>query len=95
MLFKQFRRQTFTRERTVLVENTPQQCVHNYSNAIYVPTYEDGVDEEGGAVMKALGKFLLKINDEIEDVRKMKKCECPLAANGEFHECRSQSWWPK
>ena len=43
--------------------------------------------------MEALGDFLCRVNDEIEDVRMFKKCDCELG--GGFHECRVQSWWPR
>lgn len=80
------------RERTVIVENTVQQCVHNFGNAIYVPTYENGVVETEGGVMAALGGFLSRLHGEVEDVRTFKKCDCDVVGGG-FHECRSQSWW--
>ena len=30
----------FTKQRTVIVEDTPQYCPYNYGNAIFVPTYK-------------------------------------------------------
>ena len=91
-LFRLRPRNVFMRERTVIVENTVQQCVHNFGNAIYVPTYENGVVEAKGEVMAALGGFLSRLHSEIADVRTFKKCDCDVFGGG-FHECRSQSWW--
>ena len=56
MLFRFRPREVFTRERTLIVENTVQQCVHNFGNAVYVPTYEDG-EVEGGGSWRRLGTF--------------------------------------
>lgn len=32
----------FTRDRTIIVEDTPSNCKSNYGNAIYVPTFQAG-----------------------------------------------------
>jgi len=61
LLFRMQPREVWTKERTVLVENTPQQCVHNYGNAVYVPTYEDRVVERNAEVME--GKRHVKGSD--------------------------------
>lgn len=75
----------FTKERTIIVENTPQNCIYNYGNAIYVPTYS-GFDAV--PVFARLKKFIAEVLEECEDVRKVKKCN-----HGQyFHACYEQSW---
>ncbi|EOD37003.1 hypothetical protein EMIHUDRAFT_225968 [Emiliania huxleyi CCMP1516] len=32
----------FTRDRTIIVEDTPSNCKSNYGNAVYVPTFQAG-----------------------------------------------------
>lgn len=40
---QQLRSVGFVPHRTLLIENTPQQCLNNYGNAVYVPTYRGNI----------------------------------------------------
>ncbi|GAX26370.1 hypothetical protein FisN_2Hh212 [Fistulifera solaris] len=78
----------FTRERTIIIENTPQQCVRNYGNAVYVPSYEGNADSETTAIFERLPELILQL-EQTHDVRTVSRC---LHGNGP-HACFQQSWW--
>ena len=78
----------FVKERTLVIENTPQHCRYNYGNAIYVPTFRGGVNDE---VFLALHNYIESHLEKDEtDVRCISKCE---HARGP-HACYRQLWWP-
>ena len=52
----------FTKQRTVIVEDTPQNCRYNYGNAIYVPTYKGGISSDECQFAKMQSFF----EDELE-----------------------------
>jgi NLI interacting factor-like phosphatase len=82
---------SFSRARTLLIENTPQQCLSNYGNAVYVPTYRGDQEDR---VLDRLQSLILQM-ECVEDVRAASKCSCPVVSEGvgrSFHACRVQSW---
>lgn len=81
----------YSRERTIMLENTPQQCVLNYGNAFYVRTYEMSSDPAKDRDLLAFQHLLGKL-EHVPDVRKFRKCACPSPAVG-FHACDRQTWW--
>lgn len=94
----------FTRQRTILVENTPQQCIRNYGNAVYVPTYTGDASAAGGDHRGLLDDdgdfpFFLRLRhlilqlEHVEDVRTVMKCHHPPRHYGGPHACYEQSWW--
>ncbi|CAB9500171.1 expressed unknown protein [Seminavis robusta] len=78
----------FHRERTLLVENMPQNCRYNYGNAIYVPTYRGSAED---SVFAALQVYIAQVLEQYTDVRYVCKCHHPKGA----HACLEQSWWNK
>ena len=84
---------SFTRERTLIVENTPQQCIGNYGNAIYVPTYtgqddDSQQEEEDFDFRRRFQKLALEL-EAAENVRHVVKCRHRKGP----HACYEQSWW--
>ena len=85
----------FSKERTLMVENSPQFCRYNYGNAIYVPTYRGGPDDE---IFKHLQSFIKQrlesstssTDKSIQNVRTVRKCNHPPGP----HACSEQLWWP-
>lgn len=78
----------FIPERTLMIENKPQNCRYNYGNAIYVPTYRGSVEDR---ILEPLQRYVEQVLEpEDVDVRTICKCD---HANGP-HACYRQSWWP-
>ena len=78
--------QGFIKDRTLIIENTPQQCIYNYGNAIYVPTYKGGHRDD---IFDQLRVFM---EDQLEpetSVRAVRKC---FHRSGP-HACFEQVWW--
>lgn len=75
-------------ERCLIVENTPQQCIYNYSNAIYVPTYQ-GYETESDKepIFGRLKNSILEL-EQADNVRHVRKCTHPTGP----HACFYQSW---
>ena len=80
----------FTRQRTILVEDTPQNCIHNYGNAVYVPRYTGSAKQEAGGVVFERLKALIVAMEQVRDVRAVPRC--PHNIQGP-HACREQLWW--
>lgn len=81
----------FQKARTLIIENTPQQCVRNYGNAIYVPTY--GIiekEDEEKRLFDRLKTLILKL-EEASDVRAFPKCRYNHGALRP-HACFQQDW---
>jgi NLI interacting factor-like phosphatase len=82
----------FSRARTLLIENTPQQCLSNYGNAVYVPTYRGDQEDR---VLHRLQSLILQM-EGVDDVRAVSKCSCAASTGGSggrlVHACRMQSW---
>mmetsp|Transcript_4392 Transcript_4392/g.5041 ORF Transcript_4392/g.5041 Transcript_4392/m.5041 type:complete len:276 (+) Transcript_4392:55-882(+) len=80
----------FTKERTLLVENTPQNCIFNYGNAIYFPTFRgcQSSKASSSSIYDAFGKFIIEKLEPSADVRKVKKC----SHGSSYHACYEQSW---
>jgi len=76
----------FTKERTLMVENTPQNCIYNYGNAIYVPTYSGYLNREN--VFERFQLYLERDIECCENVRAVKKCN----HSSTYHACYEQSW---
>ena len=80
----------FVKERTLIVENTPQQCIWNYGNAIYVPTYRGGYqrgnDERN--MFARLKRLILEL-EQVDNVRTVQKCSHKQGP----HACFEQDWW--
>eukprot|EP00581_Thalassiosira_minuscula_P015418 CAMPEP_0183724460 /NCGR_PEP_ID=MMETSP0737-20130205/17944_1 /TAXON_ID=385413 /ORGANISM="Thalassiosira miniscula, Strain CCMP1093" /LENGTH=304 /DNA_ID=CAMNT_0025955057 /DNA_START=46 /DNA_END=960 /DNA_ORIENTATION=+ len=76
----------FTKERTIIVEDTPQNCRYNYGNAIYVPTYRGCVYKED--VFAKMQSFFENELESCEDVRFYQKCD----HGKHYHACYRQSW---
>lgn len=83
--------QNFRKENTLLVENTPQNCIFNYGNAIYVPTYTGNRDFEEKEVLlyDRFKRFIERELDHCVDVRFVRKCNHTKA----YHACYDQKWW--
>lgn len=83
---------TFNKQRTLLIENTPQQCIRNYGNAIYVPTYDGDPTTTCAqvALFERLKQLIVRL-EQVDDVRTVAKC-CHEASQGP-HACWEQSWW--
>ena len=79
-------RPRFSRHRTILVENTPQQCIHNYGNAVYVPTYDGRKPETD--IFQSLRALILRM-EQVPDVRTVERCQHGTAP----HACLEQNWW--
>lgn len=79
----------FVKDRTLLVENTPQNCIYNYGNAIYVPTY--GGDAREGNLWEQFQRFIVEELEPCESVRRVRKCSHGTA----YHACYEQSWWTR
>jgi len=84
----------FVKERTLIIEDTPQNCRYNYGNAIYVPTYrgypgeEEGTGDGERSIFSRLRRFFETELETCENVRFVKKC-----LHGEYyHACYQQSW---
>ncbi|CAB9499513.1 expressed unknown protein [Seminavis robusta] len=76
-------------DSTVLVENTPRQCICNYGNAIYVPTFtgqNTAIEEK--KFMERFKQFVVQL-EQVENVRQVRKCDHPKGPNA----CYEQSWW--
>jgi len=78
----------FIKERTLIVENTPQQCIYNYGNAIYVPTYKNRYVEDKD-LFERFKLFVVEQLEEAENVRRVPKCSHPPGP----HACFEQAWW--
>mmetsp|Transcript_1866 Transcript_1866/g.4232 ORF Transcript_1866/g.4232 Transcript_1866/m.4232 type:complete len:289 (-) Transcript_1866:303-1169(-) len=78
----------FRMERCLIVENTPQQCIMNYSNAIYVPTYHGYETESDREPIFDRLKHLIIELEQAENVRHVRKCSHPIGP----HACFYQSW---
>jgi len=84
----------YTKERTILIENTPQQCTKNFGNAVYVPTY-DGTQPayKERHLFQRLKQLVLKL-EASPDVRTVGKCNHRVQGGGSgAHACFEQSWW--
>jgi hypothetical protein len=79
----------FSRERTILIENTPQQCIRNYGNAVYVPTYSGNAAAEArDPIFQRLKAVILEM-ERAQDVRSVERC----SHGKEAHACFEQNWW--
>lgn len=75
----------FIKSRTLIVENTPQNCIYNYGNAIYVPTFSGFQSDD---VFERLRRYIVDVLEPCEDVRYVQKC-----SHGQhYHPCYEQSW---
>jgi len=63
------KRKGFRLERTLIVDDTPAKCVHNYGNAIYVKEYNGERDDQE---LPALARYLSTLKAAV-DVRKLEK----------------------
>ena len=89
MSAQQQHQNAFTRERTIIIENTPQQCVRNYGNAVYVPSYKGNAHtESNNAIFERLQELVLQF-EQARDVRTVSRCSHGTGA----HACFQQSWW--
>mmetsp|Transcript_29646 Transcript_29646/g.49155 ORF Transcript_29646/g.49155 Transcript_29646/m.49155 type:complete len:283 (+) Transcript_29646:27-875(+) len=80
----------FSKERTIIVENTPQQCICNYGNAVYVPTYKGYNDKDDRIFVDS---FLFFVKNKLEptaNVRSLHKC---FHKKRGPHACFEQIWW--
>lgn len=77
----------FTKERTLIVENTPQNCIYNYGNALYVPTYRGGSCEEDSFFLK-MQVFVERELETSTNVRHVRKCR----HGDQYHACYEQYW---
>jgi hypothetical protein len=78
----------FERESTLIVENTPQQCIRNYGNAIYVPTYRGSQIGEDKDMFQRMKRLVQEL-EQARDVRFVKKCDHRQGPHG----CFEQLWW--
>lgn len=86
-VWRKFKKESvFTRERTIIIENTPQQCVRNYGNAVYVPSYDGNADN---AIIFERMKGLVIQLEQARDVRTVSRCSHGSGP----HACFQQSWW--
>ena len=76
----------FAVDSVLMIENTPEECIINMDNSIFVPTYRPGSPHE--SIWKKLAKFLQTI-PEGTSVRDIVKCN----HGNEPHACRMQAWW--
>lgn len=85
---KELSREHFCMERCLMVENTPQQCIMNYSNAIYVRTYK-GYDTEidRDPIFERMKHLIIEL-EQAENVRHVRKCSHPMGP----HACFYQTW---
>jgi len=69
--------QNFNSQRTLIIENTPQQCIRNYGNAIYVPTFygQEQDDEPTERVLFQRMKQLILELEKVSNVRSYPKCK--------------------
>ena len=67
-LYKVKRKKGIPLERMLIVDNTPEKCIQNYGNAIYIDSYYGGPDE----ALLQLSNYLSKIKD-IPNFRKLEK----------------------
>jgi hypothetical protein len=81
----------YCRDRTLLIENTPQQCLRNYGNAVYVPTYTGDPKDR---ILFHLQRLIEQL-ERTDNVRTVSKCDCCYKAHhrGRLHACREQNWW--
>lgn len=63
------KRQGYRLERTLIVDDTPAKCVHNYGNAIYVKEYTGEPDDQE---LPALATYLATLADA-PNVRRLEK----------------------
>ena len=77
----------FRKENTLIVENTPQNCIYNYGNAIYVPTFS-GMGSNGDDVFDRLQRYIVDVLEKCVNVRKVQKC----SHGKSYHACYEQSW---
>lgn len=63
------KRKGYRLERTLIVDDTPAKCAHNYGNAIYVKEYNG---EEDDKELPALSRYLATLADAA-DVRTIEK----------------------
>ena len=83
-----FSNNPFVRERTLIIEDTPQNCRFNYGNAIYEPKYKGGLYSD--ETFSKLRTYVETTLEPSEDVRKIRKCDHhPIG----YHACFNQSWW--
>ena len=78
----------FAMERTLIVENTPQQCIMNYSNAIYVDTFKGNYLREKKDMTFDRMKNLIIQLETAENVRHVRKCSHRIGP----HACFEQNW---
>ena len=79
----------FTQERTLLVEDTPQNCRFNYGNGIYIRKYKGQLSP----VDQYFDKLRIFVQTELEGcetVRQVRKCDHPIKR---YHACYDQIWW--
>ena len=66
--------QGFVPSRTIIIEDTPSNCRHNFGNAVYVPSYELGADgAEADGVLDVLLQYLQHLQHACDDVRSVEK----------------------
>lgn len=63
------KRKGYRLERTLIVDDTPSKCVHNYGNAIYVKEYNGEADDQE---LPALSRYLATLADAV-NVRTLEK----------------------
>mmetsp|Transcript_20013 Transcript_20013/g.43667 ORF Transcript_20013/g.43667 Transcript_20013/m.43667 type:complete len:259 (+) Transcript_20013:157-933(+) len=78
----------FTKERTVIVEDTPQNCIYNYGNALYVPTYRGCLSGDDADIFSKMKVFFETSLEICENVRFVQKCQ----HGSHYHACYQQSW---
>lgn len=95
----------FFQHNTLIVENTPQQCVFNLDNMILIPSYyyntvgEETTNEEELCLLTSLQEWIERKLETADDVRKVQKCNCCVVNNNEgdeeirHHACLAQMWW--
>jgi hypothetical protein len=79
--------QNFVKERTLIVEDAPQNCIFNYGNDVYVPTY-GGSLKPYQMMFEKLQVFVEETLEVCENVRQVPKC----AHGKSYHACCEQSW---
>lgn len=63
------KRKGYRLERTLIVDDTPAKCVHNYGNAVYVKEYNGEPEDQE---LPALARYLATLADAT-DVRRLEK----------------------
>lgn len=90
------------KERILIIEDTPQKCIDNYGNAIYVPTFDGNPQNKDleQVLFQRLKRLILEL-EKVSDVRTYPKCqqihsEHYCCVNGHVsskpHACFHQDW---